>query len=308
MKRIYLSTVIFCMANIVTSLQAQETINLYNDKVPNSIAVATYVETSETTPEGRIFLSHVSQPTLTMYKPAKGMANGTSVIICPGGGYQKLAITHEGSDIAKRFTDYGVTAFVLKYRLPNDSIMENKTIAPLQDAQRAIQLVRQHSVEWGLDSLKIGILGASAGGHLAATAATLYNHVVIDNPTGTSLRPDFTVLMYPAISFGALAHTSSAKNLLGNDTSKSRTDLYSCEKQVTANTPPCFLLHATNDKVVTPQHSILFYQALLAKNVPAEMHLYQGGGHGFGLQNLTTTEDWFDSLIKWMKAGGIIKR
>ena len=157
-----------------------------------------------------------------------------------------------------------------------------------------------------MDSARIGILGASAGGHLAATAGTLYNHTFID-PQGNSLRPDFIVLMYPVISFDTFAHSASAKNLLGNDTSKATMLLFSPEKQVTADTPPTFLVHAGDDAVVSPQNSIFFYQALLGKQVPAELHIYQKGGHGFGLNNKTTDDDWFLRLMSWMKVTGIIK-
>jgi acetyl esterase/lipase len=244
---------------------------------------------------------------LTVFVPDKSKANGAAVIICPGGAYRLLAIDHEGYELAKRFNENGVTAFVLKYRLPNDSIMDDKTIAPLQDAQRAIQIVREGAAKWNLDTSKIGILGSSAGGHLASTAGTHFNMPVIENKRGTSLRPDFMVLLYPVISFGQLAHTGSAKNLLGNDLSDERIKLYSNEMQVTEKTPTTFLLHAGDDKVVKVKNSILFYEALLSKNIPAEMHLYEGGGHGFGLHNPTTRDDWFDSLINWMKASGFIK-
>jgi len=186
--------------------------------------------------------------------------------------------------------------------------MENKTIGPLQDAQRAIQLVRERCAEWKLDTGRVGIIGASAGGHLAATAGTLFNMNVIDNPKHISLKPDYMILMYPVISFGVLAHTSSAKRLLGEDLSQEKINLYSCEKQVTKETPPTFLVHASNDKVVVAEHSILFYQALIRNNIPAEMHFYEKGGHGFGLHNSTTAEDWFQSLINWMMGRGLMKK
>ena len=294
------------MSAMVETLAAQEVIRLYAERPPGSKQAPDYTETVETGNDGRHYIARVSVPTLTVYKPAAGKSNGAAVIICPGGGYIKLAVDHEGVELARRFNEYGITAFVLKYRLPSDSIMLNKAVGPLQDAQRAIQLVRRQSAKFELHPDKIGIIGASAGGHLAGTAGTLFQYTLIDNPDSVSLRPDFMVLMYAALSFGALAHTSSAKNLIGNDTSRSKIDLFSCEKQVTKNTPPTFLVHAGDDKVVTPLHSIIFYQALLAKSVPAELHIYSKGGHGFGLHNKTTTDDWFERLMNWLRAGKFV--
>ena len=179
-------------------LSAQVEVPLY-DKIPNSKPSANN-ETSVTT-DGILRISKVSVPTITMYKPAVSAKRSAAIIICPGGGYGILAAGHEGSDVAKVFNDWGITAFVLKYRLPDDAIMIDKTIGPLQDAQRAIQLVRQNAKEWNIDPAKIGIMGFSAGGHLASTASTHFEKAVIDNPGKISLRPDFSVLIYPVISF-----------------------------------------------------------------------------------------------------------
>ena len=305
-KQICLLLIIFCCYTCV--LVGQETIKLYPAKIPNSKESPAYQEKIQIGGDKRRYINHVKDPTLTVYFPEQGKRNGVSVIICPGGGYQMLAIDHEGVEMAKRFNEYGITAFILKYRLPNDSIMENKTIGPLQDAQRAIQLVRERSAEWKLDPGRVGIIGASAGGHLAATAGTLFNKVVIDNPQHTSLRPDYMILMYPVISFEALAHTGSAKKLLGEDLTPENINLYSCEKQVSKETPPTFLVHAGNDKQVVPQHSILFYQALVRNEVPAELHIYEKGGHGFGLHNTTTEEDWFLTMIHWMNTRGLMNK
>jgi acetyl esterase/lipase len=303
MKKIYFLTMICITAS--TLVNAQQVIPLYDGVVPNSKPSAGYQEVTRTD-GGRQFIDKVTQPALTVFLPAK--ANGTSVIILPGGGYQTLAVSHEGTEIAQELNKYGITAFVLKYRLPSDEIMADKTIGPLQDAQRAIQLVRQRAKTWALDTAKIGILGSSAGGHLASTVGTHFQKALISNPANVSLRPNFMVLLYPVISFGQLAHTGSAKNLLGTNPSPENIKLYSNELQVTKNTPPTFLLHAGDDKVVLVKNSILFYEALLANGVPAEMHLYPKGGHGFGLHNTTTTDEWFGRLLNWMQVQGLVKQ
>ena len=249
---------------------------------------------------GGVRISNVITPTLTKFSPA--IANGTSVIICPGGGYGRLAIDHEGVEVAKAFNEQGITAFVLKYRLPNDTIMVDKTTGPLQDAQQAIRTVRKQAIAWGLNPNKIGIMGFSAGGHLAATAATHFNLIAdqVMNDSG-SIRPDFAILMYAVISFDdSIAHKGSKTNLVGKSPSQELTKLYSNELQVTKNTPPSFLVHAGDDGTVPVENSIRYYQACIKNKVPAEMHLYPKGGHGFGLHNKSTNDKWFDRLINWM--------
>jgi acetyl esterase/lipase len=280
-------------------VSSQEVIPLY-DKIPGS-KPAVKAESSETT-NGILRIKNVSAPTLTVYKPDPGKANGTAVVICPGGGYAILAASHEGSDIASLFTSWGITAFVLKYRLPDDAIMQNKTIGPLQDAQRAFQLVRQRAAEWGVNPSKVGIMGFSAGGHLAATASTKFSKPVID-ATASTVRPDFSILIYPVISLAdSLMHKGSRDNLLGADTSAARVVLYSADRQVGAETPPAFLVHAGDDKAVPVGNSIAYYQALLKHGVIAEMHIYQQGGHGFGLNNKTTKDQWSERLRNWLQA------
>lgn len=277
---------------------------LYPDGIPNSKPTpATYIETDDSETS-----SKVSIPTLTPYFPEKGKANGTAVVICPGGGYSHLAMGHEGAEIALEFNKIGVTAFVLKYRLPSDSIMVDRTIGPLQDAQRAMQMVREHSTEWGIDPTKVGIIGFSAGGHLASTEATHFDKAVIDNKHNINLRPDFAILIYPVITMGPGTHTGSKENLIGKNASAQLMDLYSNEKQVTANTPPSFLVQAEDDNVVPVQNSLIFYDALLKNKVKGEMHIYQAGGHGFGLHNKTTKDYWFDRLANWMDENGWLKQ
>ncbi len=285
------------------SLFAQQTpIALYPNGVPNSKpAPADYVE--KIVNGGG---SMVTVPTLTPYFPEKGKANGAAIVVCPGGGYVHLSLQKEGEDVAKKFAAIGVTAFVLKYRLPSDLIMVDKTIGPLQDAQRAIQIVRERAAEWGIDPAKVGIIGFSAGGHLASTAGTHFDKVVIDNPKNTSVRPDFMILMYPVITFGDQAHKGSRDNLVGKDAPQAAIDLYSNEKQVTANTPITMLVQAGDDHTVPVQNSLMFYSALLANHVKAEMLIYPGGGHGFGLNNKTTKDQWFDSAANWLDANGML--
>jgi acetyl esterase/lipase len=281
--------------------QGNEPIALYPKGVPNAkqVAAGTY---GEKTVNNRI--SKVSIPVLIPYFPEKGKANGTAIIICPGGGYSFLSMDNEGYSIARKFNEIGVTAFILKYRLPSDSVMVDKTIGPLQDAQRAFQIVRQRSTEWGINPGKVGIIGFSAGGHLASTAITHFDKPVIDQNKSVSLRPDFAILVYPVISFGELAHGGSKHNLIGKSPDPAMVDLYSNEKQVTSNTPPTFLVHAQDDKTVPVMNSVVFYESMVKAGVKGELHLYQAGGHGFGLNNKTTKDEWFERCKNWMDANG----
>ena len=208
--------------------------------------------------------------------------------------------------MAKKFASAGVTAFVLKYRLPSDLIMVDRSIGPLQDAQRAIQIVRERAVEWKLDPEKIGIIGFSAGGHLASTLGTHYEKVLIDNKANTSLRPSFMALIYPVITMGEKTHQGSKQNLIGQNSTPEQINLYSNEKQINSNTPPTFLVHAQDDTVVPVQNSLMFYEAMTMAKAKAEMHLYEAGGHGFGLNNKTTPDQWFEHCLNWLKANRLL--
>lgn len=288
-----LNTKIFCQ---------QPAIFLYPDGVPNSKKAPTdYLETREGNN-----VRMVTDPSITPYFPAKDKANGAAIVICPGGGYGFLAVESEGAEVARKFNEIGITAFVLKYRLPSDKVMSDKSIGPLQDAQRAVQLVRERSKEWGLNPAKIGIIGFSAGGHVASTAGTHFNKALIANPKNISLRPDFMMLIYPVITFGEFAHRGSQVKLIGSDASSAQIDLYSNEKQVTPQTPPTFLVHSENDKHVPIQNSLKFYEALLKEDVKAEMHLYQSGSHGYGLNNGSTPDKWFDRGVNFLIQNGFI--
>lgn len=293
------------MSTAFLSNAQEKPIPLYPNGVPNSKPTpANYVETVATKPE--MWVTNVSVPTITPFIPAKGTANGTAVVICPGGGYAGLAIDKEGYLVAKEFNKIGITAFVLKNRLPSDAIMVDKTIGPLQDAQQAILIVRKHAAEWGIKTDKIGIAGFSAGGHLASTEGTHFDKAVIENKENISLRPDFMVLLYPVITFGPLAHVGSRENLIGKTPSKELVDLYSNEKQVTPNTPITFVVQAADDNTVPVQNSLMFYDALLNAKVKGELHIYQAGGHGFGLYNPKSKNRWFDWCKSWLDENGLL--
>jgi acetyl esterase/lipase len=290
---------------LTISVHAQTIIPLYPEgKVPNSQAVPNG-EITTVNKTGDTSYSKVSVPTLEIYFPEK--PNGTAIIICPGGGYSNLAYSKEGSKVAKEYIKWGITAFILKYRLPNDTTIKDKTIGPLQDAQMAVKTVRMRASEWGIDTAKVGIAGFSAGGHLASTAITHFNKAVINNVEGINLRPSFGILVYPVISFAdSLMHKGSRNKLLGENPSADMIALYSNELQVTSNTPPTFLIHSEDDKVVKVENSLLFYMALLKKGVAAEMHIYPKGGHGFGINNMNHGR-WIDRSYEWLKANDLVK-
>lgn len=287
-------------------LRAQQIMPLYNNRIPNSISGRNEETTVDR--DGIMIVSKVSIPTLTVYLPSPTLATGTAVIVCPGGGYSILAAGHEGAEVATELNKIGVAVFVLKYRIPMDATMPNKEIGPLQDAQQAIKTVRSRATEWNIDPEKIGIMGFSAGGHLAASASVHYNKVLIENETSISLRPDFSILIYPVISFqDSLTHMGSRNNLLGKNVSQQKKDYYSNELQVTDKTPTTFLVHATDDDVVKVDNSVKYYEALVQHHVPVEMHLYEKGGHGFGMKkHNNTTDTWMDRLEDWMKQKNLL--
>jgi acetyl esterase/lipase len=303
-----LVSILFISIITMQSLDAQQTINLYDNAVPNSKPYKTH-EWWEPQSNGDTIVSFTSQPTLTLFFPNKKIANGTAVVICPGGGYWVTSIVKEGFAVAREFNKMGVAAFVLKYRIPNDSSMINKNIGPLQDAQRAIQLVRMHAKEWNIDINKVGIMGFSAGGHLASTAATHFNHSYIENANNINLRPDFSIFIYPVISFqDSIGHIGSRDQLIGKNPVATLRDSFSNELQVTAQTPPTFLVHATDDDVVPVMNSIAFYEALIHNKVSAEIHIYKSGGHGFGMHNPTTNDLWMERCKNWMQSMSLLPK
>ncbi|HEY2583368.1 MAG TPA: alpha/beta hydrolase [Mucilaginibacter sp.] len=298
---------VFMFIGSVILTHAQEkALPLYPNGIPNSKpAPATYVEKNDKSNNDE-WVILVSVPTLTPFIPARGTANGTAVVVFPGGGYAGLSMDKEGYRVAKAFNSIGVTAFVVKYRLPSDDIMIDKTIGPLQDAQQAVLMVRKHAAEWGIKPNKIGIIGFSAGGHLASTEGTHFDKPVIEDKDNISVRPDFMMLLYPVITFGPMAHMGSRENLIGKNPTEAQLTLYSNEKQVTANTPPTFMVHAEDDDVVPVQNTLMFYDELLKAKVKAEMHIFQSGGHGFGLNNPRSKDKWFDWCKNWLDENGFL--
>ena len=276
--------------------------------IPNNIPSKD--QEAESSNAGILIIEKVSIPSYQYFRVANDNQKRPCVIICPGGGYAILAAGHEGSDVAKYFNSIGVNALVLKYRIPNADNQIDKTIAPLQDAQQAILLARTNAGSWGIDENKIGIMGFSAGGHLAASLATHYNDVKIDNPTKVSLRPDFQILIYPVISFGPEGHEGSRINLIGN-ASDAKTvkaiDYFSNEKQITKDTPPAFLVHSKDDDAVPVANAIHYYDNLIANKVPAELYLYEKGGHGYGMKNSTSEIIWTSVMKTWMQKSNIIQ-
>lgn len=285
---------------------AQQTIDLYSSTIPNSKSNG--IKEIELENDGQFFgYKNVSQPSLKIYLPAEQIATGTAVIICPGGGYGMESFKLEGIKIAETFLQKGIAAFVLKYRLPSDSTMINKSMGPLQDAQQALKIVRQRAEEWHLDTEKIGIMGFSAGGHLASTAGTHFNKSYIPNIEGINLRPNFMILIYPVISMkDQLTHNGSRENLLGKSATEEQILNFSNELHVNANTPPTWLTHTGDDTVVPVENSIRFYQALIHHNIPSEMHLYPKGNHGFVLS--LPTEEWMQPLFSWLEKSGLVNQ
>lgn len=283
------------------AMQAQEIVNLYPDSIPN--AKPTTLPDVPQNPSGLVRRS--IHPTLEVYLPEKEKANGTAVVICPGGGYSVIVYDGEGVTTAKEFAKNGVAAFVLKYRLPNDSFEVNKTIAPLQDAQQAIKMVRDNAGKWNIDTNKVGIIGFSAGGHLASTEATHYQTALIENKSNTNLRPDFQILVYPVISMqDSLTHKDSRRQLMGAHPSKEVIDEYSNELQIDKDSPPAYLTHAADDNVVDVDNSIVYFEALRHHNVPVEIHIYPKGNHGFIFKH----PGWMESLFEWMKSNNWINK
>ncbi|WP_316804645.1 alpha/beta hydrolase [Pedobacter nototheniae] len=299
-----LLSILFFMT--ATYVQAQQIIPLYQDTIPGSKYAENYKEVSETGQDGIIRISKVTVPDLMVFQAPANIANGAAVIICPGGGYSILAYNHEGTEVAKRFNEIGVTAFVLKYRLPSDEIMVDKTYALLQDAEQAIYLVRKNARQYAVKPNKIGVMGFSAGGHLASTLLTHYNDLKISDAEKISLRPDFGALIYPVISFEQSVHTGTMKNLLGPNPSDALKHYFSANQNVTKKTPPIFLVQAEDDKTVSVQNSILMNDALIKHKVKTELYLYAKGGHGFGLHNKTSDVDWFNLLRDWLKNISVI--
>jgi acetyl esterase/lipase len=291
---------------IITQLQAQNQVIPLWKTIPQEIKTSDYQE-KEIIKDGKVqSTSQVSIPTLSIFFTKEIKQNQTAVIILPGGGYSHLAIDKEGTKVAEWLNSLGIVAFVLKYRLPSDLIMTNKTVGPLQDAQEAMRIVRLNASKWNIDPNKIGIMGFSAGGHLASTLSTHYDERVYETSSKISARPDFSLLIYPVVSMeNDITHKGSQTSLLGNNPSQDLVDSFSNEKKVTAQTPITFIVHATDDTAVLPENSINYYLALKKNGVTSELHLYESGGHGFGLGVKNTSKFWTRDCEEWLKAHGL---
>lgn len=262
-------------------------------------------------PEGQIPFAKPGGdiPKLTVYAPEKPQKNGIAVVVCSGGSYGGRANNVEGIPASKKLMEAGITAFLLDYRIPKAEKMDRKEVVPLTDAQRAIQYVREHAKEYKIDINKVGIMGFSAGGHLVSTVGTHFNTTELANPQNTNLRPDFMVLIYPVISFAdSITHKQSRQNLIGPDLSPERIRYYSNELQVTDNTPPTYITHGMDDKLVPVANSLYFAAALKQHHVPMQMFLYEKGPHGYGVNNKLAQVQWIDDCIDWIKTSALIKK
>jgi acetyl esterase/lipase len=288
---------VFCaplLLALVAADPAPQTILLWPGKAPSAVGDSTS-----------------DKPELTAYVPLK-----TAVVICPGGGYGFLAMDHEGKQVAEFFAKQGVAAFVLKYRIATKDRPGPLGEAPLLDVQRAIRTIRANAKSYGIDPNRIGVMGFSAGGHLASTAATHFDNGKKDGDEidRTSCRPDFAILAYPVITMETgVTHAGSRRNLLGDKPDEKLVELYSNEKHVTKDTPPVFLFHTSADTAVVPENAVRFYLACKKASVPVEMHIYEKGRHGVGLGRdpkwtggEKSVETWPDRLTDWMKARELI--
>ena len=290
---VFICSNIFCQMNIIP---------LWEKNIPN------YQKSDEKETQEKgdmLWLEKIQKPTLEIFLPAKGNATGQAVVICPGGGYVGLAYDWEGTDIAKWLNSKGIAAFVLKYRMPQAKSVTESHSAPFKDVQRAIRIVRHRAEEWNIQKDKVGVIGFSAGGHLASTLGTHFEGENSKNKDATDQhndRPDFMALVYPVISMDpTFGHMGSRGFLLGKDPSDELVKRYSTELQVSPNTPPTFLIHSADDKSVKVENSIVFYLACIQHGVPVEMHLYPNGGHGYSLALKSGhLKTWTDRFIDWL--------
>jgi acetyl esterase/lipase len=291
---------------MICSFQAfpqNEVLKLWPSGVPGSIPNSSYKEEVQTINGYPARYSKVTEPTLTVFLPPADKATGMAVLICPGGGYGILAFDHEGYQIAKWLNGNGIAGVILKYRLPSDEIMKDKKNGPLQDAQEGIRMIRRNSAVWNIDPRKVGVIGFSAGGHLASTLSTHYMDEVYSSDT-TSARPDFSILIYPVITFDqAFTHMGSRNNLLGNNPDNGLIQHFSNEKQVNKETPPAFIVHSMDDKTVPGKNSIEYYNSLIKFDIPSELHVFRKGGHGYGLSSGNGTQAaWPELCIGWLRS------
>ena len=278
-------------------------IKVWPDGIPGSLRSETYFEESTVTGDIVSLYEKVTDPTLTVFLPPAEKATGTAVLICPGGGYGVLAFDHEGFAIARWLNSNGIAGIILKYRLPSDMIMKDKSVGPLQDAQEAMRIIRRNASQWKINSHRIGVIGFSAGGHLASTLSTHFAEKVYEVKDTTSARPDFSLLIYPVVTFDStFTHAGTRQNLVGDKPSEYTIRYFSNEYRITRNTPPAFLVHSADDKVVPVKNSIVYFEGLVRNNIQAEMHIFQKGGHGYGLAiNRGTESAWPELCLSWLK-------
>lgn len=287
----------FLLCNI--QVQAQDFIPLWPDgKKPNFNGKAV----TDTLYNDRIW--RVGTPGMYAFVVPKQENNGTAVLICPGGGYARLSHLYNGFNLAKWYNTLGISAFVLIYRLPHQTDLQQRQLAPLQDAQRAMRIIRANAAAWNIKTDKIGVMGTSAGGHVASTLGTHAGDVsaIKDAMDTVRYRPDFMVLLSPVISMGPYTHPGSRQNFIGPDSTKQMIEKYSNELQVSAYTAPTILFHAFNDKTVNVKNSVMFYTALIDHNINASIHVFPQGGHGIRMdENPGSTDLWLNLLEAWMK-------
>ena len=291
--------IVHCLA-----LSAQELIPLWpKGKMPNSKGM----KLTDSISNERIH--RVGTPGMYAFFTSREENRGAAVLICPGGGYERLAYIISGTQIAKWFNTMGINAFVLNYRLPTSPDLKEREKGPLQDAQRALKIIYANAGKWKLDTGKIGIWGCSAGGHLASLAGTATGDISsnADSLDQYNYRPRFILLVSPVIDLGDYAHKGSRKNLLGDTPSQDMIAAYSTQNRVTAVTPPTFLVHAFNDKSVDPQNSLLFYQALMKQHISSSIHIFPQGGHAIALRNNPGSAEYWTLLCEeWLKETGIL--
>lgn len=302
MKRLLI--ILFVFVTAIKSLRAQEFIPLWpKDKKPDFNGTIV----TDTIYNDRIF--RVGTPGIYAFKVNKEENKGTAVLICPGGSYERLSYLYNGFNLAKWYNTLGINAFVLIYRLPHQKDLQQRDIAPLQDAQRAMKIIKANAAAWGIQRNKVGVMGTSAGGHVASSLGTHETDMsnIADAYDTVSFRPDFMILLSPVISMGKYAHQPSKKNLLGPDPDAAAVERNSNELHVTASTPITFMVHALNDSTVNVQNSLLFYSALLEKKINASIHIFPQGGHGIKLvDNPGSTALWMNLLQLWLDEKGLI--
>lgn len=297
-----------CFLFATTTIHGQDTIiHFWQQPIPGAIDNPAYKQVEIKLGGDVISYKQVTEPTISVFL-AKGNRSATSILICPGGAYVGITYQHEGLNVAKWLNQEGINAFVLKYRLPNDKIMDNKSTGPLMDALEAIRYIRSHAKVWGLDTTKIGIMGFSAGGHLASTVSNRYNDNIYKSTINVSARPDFSVLLYPVISMdSSITHKTSRKSLLGAKPTKDNIAYFSNDLQVSSRTPPTFIAHSENDTIVPVINSIQYYLAMKKNKVAGELHIFEKGGHGYGINKGTGTQlNWPNALKEWLQMRGLL--